>query len=107
MNAICDALTKNETLHHLDLRVNRITNTGVVALASYLERMRGLKSLNLGGNFFDLSDKLLEAVKVNLELEDLILSGHVKNMKDIDYYLTLNQGGRSLLEFLSHVPFGL
>jgi hypothetical protein len=107
--ALCTALVDNDTLRNLDLRSNWISNVGIVSLSECcLIRMRGIRNLQLARNPFDDTDELLEAVKLNVELEELGLDHHLMNYGEIQFYITLNKGGRRLLKDSGqHVPLGL
>jgi hypothetical protein len=105
--ALCTALVDNDTLRNLDLRSNWISNVGIVSLSEGLIRMRVIRNLQLAGNLFDVTDELLEAVKLNVELEELGLDHHLMNYGEIQFYITLNKGGRRLLKDSGHVALGL
>jgi hypothetical protein len=108
--ALCMALVDNDaTLRYLDLRSNWISNVGIVSLSECLIRMRGIRNLQLTCNPpFDGTDELLEAIKLNVELETLGLDHHLMNYGEIQFYMTLNKGGRRLLkDSAHHVPLEL
>ena len=70
---------------------------GIVSCPSLLSErlirmLRGIRNIQLAGNIFDVTDELLEAVKLNVELEKLGLGHHFMNYVEIQFYTTLNKG---------------
>ena len=107
LTLLATALIENVMLMQLELGSNLISDIGISSLATSLVRMRGLKRLHLTRNPFSKTDELLNAVKLNLELEELEIDLQMMNFTEIQYYLTLNKGGRRLLKSSTQVPLGL
>jgi hypothetical protein len=114
VTCLASALSENSTLEELRLVNCNISEKGAKILAAKLPQMRGLKTLWLYGNLFGRAGAtaLLQAVKLNVHLEQLLLpqSRDDEPMNDIkeemEYYLILNRGGRQMLTH-PQVPSGL
>jgi hypothetical protein len=114
VTCLASALSENSTLEELRLVNCNISEKGAKILAAKLPQMRGLKTLWLYGNVFGRAGAtaLLQAVKVNVHLEQLLLprSRDDEPMNDIqkemEYHLLLNRGGRQMLTH-PQVPLGL
>jgi Ran GTPase-activating protein (RanGAP) involved in mRNA processing and transport len=111
MQSIFQALTINCTLRKLWAPSNRITNQGIFALAQYLPRMKGLAQLNLGDHIIDecAVRAVLDALPHNMHLTTLYVESPVFYImeeqqeqdtleEELDYWLSLNQCGRRLLQ---------
>jgi hypothetical protein len=103
---LIEALVDNTTLESLNLSSNQFTRAGMEAFAQNLNHMRGLRNLRLVHNSFDSAAALLEALKSNRELQTMCIDRHLPEYMEIQYYLTLNRGGRRLI-LQSNVPLGL
>jgi hypothetical protein len=111
---IASALSENSALEELKLVNCSITNRGAKIIANKLPRMTGLKGLWLHDNPFDKDGALylLEAMRTNMHMEQLILPRGRENslddiQREIEYYSMLNRGGRRLLRSQNNIPLGL
>ena len=98
------------SLQSLHLDENYLFDDGIHRLANAARRQTKLKSLSISHNMFGngAALALLDAVKTNCDLEEVIVAPHLQSCKEIRYYTLLNRGGRKLL--LSDqrtVPIGL
>lgn len=95
-------------LVQLDLNCNLIGNGGAQAISDALRGNRTLKSLVLLGNSrLSCGDPFVECLYTNITLEKCDLQRtEIENVRVIDYYLTLNRCGRSILR-LGDIPCGL
>jgi Ran GTPase-activating protein (RanGAP) involved in mRNA processing and transport len=115
VTCLASALSENSTLEELRLVNCNISEKGAKLLAAKLPQMRGLKTLWLYGNLFGRAGAtaLLQAVKINVHMEQLLLPRSRDNtepmddiQKEMEYYLILNRGGRQMLTH-PQVPSGL
>jgi Ran GTPase-activating protein (RanGAP) involved in mRNA processing and transport len=111
VTSLAAALEENSALEELRLVNCNVSDRSATTLANHLPFMRGLKSLWLYGNPFDMegAKNLLEAVRGNSNLGQLLIPrGRRKTMdeiqRDIEYYLILNRGGRKLLQNVGTSP---
>jgi hypothetical protein len=111
VTSLAAALEENSALEELRLVNCNVSDRSATTLANHLPFMRGLKSLWLYGNPFDMegAKNLLEAVRVNANLGQLLIPrGRRKTMDEIqrgiEYYLILNRGGRKLLQNVGTSP---
>jgi len=98
---------KNRTLQALSLTANQIRDDGLTSLAKRLPSIKALRFLDVQRNLFtDTSKKqIIAALKDNVELERLDLDGTWDATKS--YYLSLNKGGRRLLQSSNAMPISL
>jgi hypothetical protein len=114
VTCIASALCENSALEELKLTNCNISDNGVRIIAEHLPKMTGLKSLWLHGNPFGTqgANSLLDALRINMHLEQLLLPRDKgKPFDDIqrktEYFLALNKGGRRILLESNNVPVGL
>lgn len=112
VTCVASALSENSTLEELKLVNCNLTDKGAKIIASKLPRMTGLKTLWLQNNPLSKAgaQSLLDAVRTNMHLEQLILP-HGKKLNGfqqrIDQYLMLNKAGRRLLDDPNLFQIGL
>ena len=93
-------LNCNSTLKHLHLSENNISDEGMESFADSLKNtICSLKTLWMMENEFGDAGAMLlfEAIKTNVELEQLLLDRHLSCFDDIQYQILLNRGGRKFL----------
>ena len=92
------ALRHNETLEHLHLSENCITDRGIQLFADELRNLKTLKTLDLFQNEFNAGAKyLVDALQTNVDLDHLLMDRHIKCYDEIQYQMSLNRGGRRFL----------
>ena len=100
--AVARLLSHNSSIHHLELSCNEIGNEGCIALAEALHTNKSLKELRLvrnesirhGGNGYQA---LLEMMRWNHTIEQLLLEPSEEVDSDLGFYLFVNRH-RYLLE---------
>jgi hypothetical protein len=99
IQSLVASLAKNTTLHSINLMSNMLDDRAMRLIGKYLPRIRGLSSLNIAANRFGESgaDSLLNGLRTNLYLCDLAMPRGFMASEQIDYYLSINNGGRRLL----------
>jgi hypothetical protein len=99
MDYLGKALVDNPKIVSLDLSHKGLKDEGVVALASWLGKIKYLKRLDIQGNPFQTTGEhaLLSAMESNLSIEDIDLPYGCACADYIHHYADLNKGGRKLL----------
>ena len=108
MEQLAEIVThSNSTLRALSLTANNFGDDGLLSFANSLAGMRALRFLDVQRNrLTDRSKKpIIAALKDNMELERLDLDGTWDRKKS--FYLSLNRGGRRLLQTSNTAPLGL
>ena len=108
--AILEPLFNNTHLSTLHLSENKITDSGVTNVAKILRDLKTLKTLWLTENEFsgDGAKQLLNAMKGNVEVEQLAIDRHLDHFDEIQFYAALNKAGRRLLAASpNNVPLAL
>jgi Ran GTPase-activating protein (RanGAP) involved in mRNA processing and transport len=107
MEALSRILTHNTTLRALSLTANAIGDDGLLSVATRLPDMKALRYLDVQRNKFSERSKgpIVQALQENMELERLDLDGTWDALKS--YYLSLNKGGRRLLQSSNNCPLSL
>jgi hypothetical protein len=93
------ALRKNSTMKYLHIDGNRISDDGICLFAGELRNMKVLQTVWLMENEFgdEGAKSLLDALHVNVYLNHLGMDRHIRLYDDIQYWCSLNRGGRRLL----------
>lgn len=108
MEQLAEIIThSNHTLRALSLTANNIGDEGILSIARRLADMKALRFLDVQRNQFTDESKteIIAALKDNMELERLDLDGTWDATKS--FYLSLNKGGRRLLQTSNDTPLGL
>jgi hypothetical protein len=101
------ALRKNSTLKYLHIDENRISDDGICLFAAELRNMKVLDTIWLMENEFgdEGAERLLDALRVNVYLNHVGMDRHIRLYDDIQYWCSLNRGGRRLLS--ANAPLAL
>jgi Ran GTPase-activating protein (RanGAP) involved in mRNA processing and transport len=108
MEQVAEIIThSNHTLRALSLTANNIEDERLLSFARRLTDMKALRYLDVQRNRFTNVSKtqIIAALKDNMELERLDLDGTWDATKS--FYLSLNKGGRRLLQSSNNTPLGL
>jgi hypothetical protein len=99
MDYLGKALVDNPKIVSLDLSHKGLKDEGLVALASWLGKIKYLKRLDIRGNPVQTTggQALLSAMESNLSIEDIELPYGCACADYIHHYADLNKGGRKLL----------
>lgn len=105
IESLMGPLAKNTTLRSINFMSNALDDRAMQMIGEHLPRFRGLKSLNIMANRFGEcgANALLEGLRTNPYLCDLVMRRGFLASESIDYYLAFNKGGRRLLYIQSPV----
>jgi hypothetical protein len=96
---LAQSLRSRDTLSHLHLSENLIFDNGISSFVPVLKGMQSLKSLWLTDNMFgnEGAQYLCDAMRINVDLDQLVVDRHLRLYDEIQYFASLNRGGRRLL----------